>query len=151
MLHATALVAAAVIFAGCGAKTHVNDPRPPLPDVISVTIDRDEVNVEPGRAGAVGEHNPNLNQNHNAPQNQVGSDAPLEVNIAVANLTRRDTKLVLEGPSDHVETLTRSGSTSFTMSLPTGSYRISSPASGRSARFNVGRSRVSSGGDVLIP
>lgn len=150
-LHATALVAAAAIFAGCGAQTHSNDPRPPVPAVISVTIDDDRINVTPQSAAEPGERNPNLNQNQNAPQVQTGNDAPLVVKVAIANLTRQDTKLVLEGPEDHVERIVKSGSASFPIALPSGTYRLSSPVSGKSARLNVDQSRVSSGGDVLIP
>lgn len=119
--------------------------------MVTVTVGADEINVSPDAAGEPGERGPYLNQNRNAPQNQADRKAPLVVNIAVANLTRQDTKLVIEGPEGHVEPLVGSGSAAFNMALPTGAYRLSSPASSDTTVLTVGRSRISSGGDVLIP
>ena len=73
------------------------------------------------------------------------------VNVAVANLTDRATTLRMQGPVSRVLALTPGGSGSFDMALPTGIYLFSSPASSGTARLNVGPSRVSSGGDVLLP
>lgn len=151
LLQVTALLAAGAIIAGCGAKTHENEPRPPIPFVVGVTVGDDGINVSPETAGRPGERGPYLNQNRNAPQNQADRKAPLVVNIAVANLTRKDTELVIEGPASRTEKLVGAGSAAFNMALPTGVYRLSSPASSKSTRLTVGRSRVSSGGDVLIP
>ncbi len=151
LLQVTALLAAGTIIAGCGAKSHENEPRPPIPAVVTVTVGADEIDVSPAAAGEPGERGPYLNQNRNAPQNQSDRRAPLVVNIAVANLTREDTELTIEGPVGRVEKLVAAGSAAFNMALPTGVYRLSSPASTDTTRLTVGRSRISSGGDVLIP
>lgn len=151
LLQVTALLAAGAIVAGCGAKSHENEPRPPIPSTVTVTVGADRVDVSPEASGEPGERGPYLNQNRNAPQNQADRDAPLVVNFAVANLTREDTELVIEGPEGRVEPLVGSGSAAFNMALPTGIYRLSSPASSDTTRITVGRSRISSGGDVLIP
>lgn len=147
---AALLIAAALPLAGCG-NVHENQPRPPVPTVISVTVGGERIGVSPDIAGEPGERGPYLNQNRNAPQNQADRRAPLVARFAVANLTRRNTRLVVEGPAGHTVPLVGSGSADFTMALPTGTYRLTSPASSATTRFTVDRSRISSGGDVLIP
>ncbi len=144
------LLAGAALLAGCG-DVHENDPRPPIPAVISVTVDSQKIDVSPRVSGAPGERGPYLNQNRNAPENQADRKAPLVVRVAVANLTRRNTELAVEGPASHTERLVGSGSASFQMALPTGVYRLSSPGSSGTTRFTVGPGRPSSAGDVLIP
>lgn len=144
------LAGAALLLAGCG-DVHENKPRPPIPAVIGVTVAGEGIDVSPKTSGAPGERGATLNQNRNAPENQADRGAPLVVRIAVANLTSRDTELTVEGPASHTEKLVGSGSAAFQMALPTGTYRLSSPASSGTVRFNVGPSRISSDGDVLIP
>lgn len=144
------LAGAALLLAGCG-KVHENEPRPPIPAVISVTVGDGKIDVSPDAVGEPGERGPYLNQNANAPENQADRRAPLVARFAVANLTRKNTRLVVEGPAGHRTPLVASGSADFTMAMPTGVYRLSSPASSGSTRLAVGRSRISSGGDVLIP
>lgn len=151
---AAAFLAACASIVGCGATTHENDPRPPVPTVVSVSVSEDEINAKAAIGQGVGEpgaRQPYLNQNRNAPQNQADRKAPAVVNVAIANLTRRATTLRMQGPVDRVVALTPGGSGSFDMALPTGIYLFSSPASSGTARLNVGRSRVSSGSDVLLP
>lgn len=147
---APALAGATLLLAGCG-NVHENEPRPPVPAAIGVSIANQSIDVSPETSGAPGERGPTLNQNLNAPENQADRKAPLVVRIAVANLTRQNTVLRVEGPASHTERVIGSGSASFQMALPTGIYRLSSPASSGTVRFNVGPSRISSGGDVLIP
>lgn len=151
-----AALAACAVLAGCGNSTHENDPRPPVPTVVSVSVSEDEIQATAAEGGGVGEpgaRQPYLNQNANAPQNQADREAPAVVNVAIANLTGRATELVMEGTSGVSRTvpLTPGGSGSFNMALPTGVYRFTSPASSGTGRLVVGRSRVSSGGDVLLP
>jgi hypothetical protein len=122
--------------------------------VVSVSVGEDEINAKAAIGQGVGEpgaRQPYLNQNRNAPQNQADRKAPAVVNVAIANLTDRATTLRMQGPVHRVVALTPGGSGSFNMALPTGIYLFSSPASSGTARLNVGRSRVSSGGDVLLP
>jgi len=149
-----AALSACAVLTGCGNETHENEPRPPVPTVVSVSISEDEISAAPAEGRAVGEpgaRQPYLNQNANAPQNQADRRAPAVVNVAIANLTDRATRLVMDGPEHRVIPLTPGGSGSFGMALPTGVYRFSSPASTDTARLVVGPSRVSSGGDVLLP
>ncbi|MCB0829572.1 MAG: hypothetical protein KDB54_12385 [Solirubrobacterales bacterium] len=151
---AAALMAACAALAGCGSSTHENEPRPPVPTVVSVSVGEDEISANAAIGRGVGEpgaRQPYLNQNRNAPQNQADRAAPAVVNVAVANLTDRATTLRMQGPVSRVLALTPGGSGSFDMALPTGIYLFSSPASSGTARLNVGPSRVSSGGDVLLP
>lgn len=119
--------------------------------MVSVSVAEDEILVTPEIVGRPGEIPVNINQNENTPINQADPDAPAVVAVAISNLTNRDTRLVLEGPVDYVETLTARGSGSFQRALPTGIYRLSSPASTATKRFAVGPSRVSSASDVLTP
>lgn len=149
-VSASILVGATLCLAGCG-NVHENEPRPPIPAVISVTVGDQAIDVSPVTSGAPGERGATLNQNRNAPENQTGRKAPLVVRIAVANLTPKNTVLSVDGPASHTEKLVGSGSASFQMALPAGVYRLSSPASPGTVRFNVGSSRISSSGDVLIP
>jgi hypothetical protein len=147
-------LAALASIAGCGATTHENDPRPPVPTQVSVSVGKDEINAKAAIGQGVGEPGPRqpyLNQNRDAPQNQADRKAPAVVNFAIANLTGKATTLRMQGPVHRVVALTPGGSGSFDMALPTGIYLFSSPASTDTARLNVGRSRVSSSGDLLLP
>lgn len=151
---AVASLAACALLAGCGATTHENSARPPIPTVVSISVGKDSVEATAAAGQGVGEpgaRQPYLNQNRNAPQNQADRQAPAVVNFAIANQTNRATTLYMQGPVKRRVSLTPSGSGSFTIALPTGIYLFSSPASRGTARLNVGRSRVSSGGDVLLP
>lgn len=151
---AVAVLAACASIAGCGATTHENKPRPPIPTVVSVSVSENEINAKAAIGQGVGEpgaRQPYLNQNRDAPQNQADRRAPAVVNFAIANLTRRATILRMQGPVHRVVALTPGGSGSFDMALPTGIYLFSSPASSGTARLNVGLSRDSSSGDVLLP
>jgi hypothetical protein len=141
-------------LAGCGASTHENDPRPPVPTAVSISVSADTIDADAAEGSGVGEpgaRQPYLNQNRNAPQNQADRKAAAVVSFAVANLTDRPTTLFMQGPVSRRLALTPGGSGSFGMALPTGIYLLSSPASSGTARLSVGRSRVSSGGDVLLP
>lgn len=150
----SAVLVAGAAIAGCGATTHENEPRPPIPTVVSISVGDDEINASPAEGDEVGEpgvRQPYMNQNANAPQNQADRKAPAVVNFAIANLTDRASTLRMEGPVSRRVAITPNGSASFDMALPTGVYRLTSPASTGSTLLTVGRSRVSSGGDVLLP
>ena len=154
MVTAAVLLAACAAIAGCGNSSHGNDPRPPVPTVVSVAVSEDSIEAKAamGRGvGEVGPRQPYLNQNRTAPQNQADRKAPAVVNFAIANLTGRATVLRMQGPVERVVPLTRGGSGSFNMALPTGVYFFTSPASSGVGRLGVGMSRVSSGGDLLLP
>ena len=142
---------AGVLLSACGSESHPNDPRPPVPQVLSVSIADDEILVSPKIISRPGERPINISQNADAPVNQGDKDSPAVVQVAISNLTSRDTDMVLEGPVDAEQPLTPNGSGGFRTALPTGVYRISSPASTGSVRFAVGPSRVSSSSDLLTP
>jgi hypothetical protein len=142
------------VLAGCGATSHENEPRPPVPTAVSISVSADAIDADAAEGRGVGEpgaRQPYLNQNRNAPQNQADRKAPAVVSFAVANLTDRATTLYMQGPVERRLALTPGGSGSFGIALPTGDYLFSSPASKGTARLTVGRSRVSSSGDVLLP
>jgi len=147
----TAVLAAGVALSACGAETHPNDPRPPVPPVLSISISDDTIEVSPEALGVPGKVPVNISQNRDAPQNQGNRKAPAVVQVAISNLTNRNTELVLEGPVERSEALTATGSGSFQEAMPTGIYRVSSPASSGTARFVMGPSRVSASGDLLTP
>lgn len=151
LLCTTAVLAAGVALTACGATTHENNPRPPVPTVLSVSISNDVIEVSPKVLGVPGKRPVNVSQNRNATFSQANRKRPAVVAVAISNLTDRNTRMVLEGPTDRSEPLTGSGSGSFRAALPTGIYRISSPASSGTARFVVGPSRVSASGDLLTP
>jgi hypothetical protein len=142
---------AGVALAGCTAKSHENLPRPPVIPVVSVSVSRGSIDVAPRGVGIPGQSAINLNQNANAPRSQADPDAPLVVNVRFSNLTRLDTRLVLEGPVDRVVRMPASSPGSFTIGLDTGIYRFTSPASEGTRRLLVGPSRPSSAGDLLTP
>jgi hypothetical protein len=151
MLCASAVVAAGALLSACGSETHPNDPRPPIPQVLNVTIADDEILVSPEILNRPGHDPMNISQNEDAPVNQADQDAPAVVDVAISNLTSQDTEMVIEGPVEAEQSLTPSGSGSLRTALPTGIYRVSSPASSATKRFAVGRSRVSSNSDLLTP
>jgi len=150
-LSATAVLAAGLLLAACGSKSHENAPRQPLAQVVSVAVGPETIEVSPEIAGLPGRRPVNISQNADAPINQADPDADAVIQFAIANLIPRDTELILEGPVEAVEALTASGSGSFNKALPTGIYRLSSPDSTDTARFAVGPSRVSSNSDLLSP
>jgi hypothetical protein len=151
LLATTAVLAAGVLLSACGAETHPNGQRPPIPPVVSVTLNEESIEVSPEAVGVPGESPVNINQNNLAPENQADPDTPLVVQVAISNLVPKNTRLILEGPAEAEEVLTASGSGGFNKALPTGIYRFSSPASAGTARLLVGPSRVSASGDLLTP
>ena len=141
----------AFVLAGCTAKSHENDPRPPVIPVVSVSVSADAIEVAPRGIGLPGQLPVNLNQNQNSPINQANRADPAVVDFRISNIVRRAAPLVLEGPVDKIFPMTASAPASFTAGLKTGIYRLSSPASADTALLIVGPSRISSAGDVLTP
>ncbi len=122
--------------------------------MVSIKVADESIEARAAEGSGVGEpgaRQPYLNQNANAPQNQSDPAAPAVVNVAIANLTDKATVLRMKGPVERKVPLTPGGSGSFNMALPTGDYLFTSPASKGTAILNVGRSRVSSSGDLLTP
>lgn len=139
------------MLSACGSKSHENDPRPPLAQVLSVSVSPESIEVTPRILGIPGKRPVNIRQNDVTAINQADPEVDSVIQFAISNLASVDTDLVLEGPVDLVTPLTANGSGGFNQALPNGIYRLSSPASEDTARFAVGPSRVSSNSDLLSP
>jgi len=145
------LAVLALVVAGCSAKTRENLPRPPIPTTVSVYLTEDGVRVTPERIGVPGKRPVNISQNANAELGQAPRIREVTVDFRVASQIARPVVLVIEGPAERLIRVPATGSTSFQMALPTGLYRVGSPASEDAARLSVGPSRVSSSTSVLTP
>lgn len=152
---AGALSAIALLAAGCGAESHVNDPRPQPPTRVSVAVNGDEVLVQPRRIAFGPEPTQQLPQNRNVRQPPVRSKAPLNVVIVATNLTDRDSRLRLSGAGREMSSkpLYRNANVTMQAILPAGAYRIAAEdlPGVEPARLLVGPFRSSSENDVLLP
>ncbi len=145
------LAGAAAVVTSCEAKSHENDPRPPVPTTLSISVTKSGITVTPEVIGKVGRLPVNISQNRTAPASQADPRRGAVVDARVSSLTGKPSRLFLEGPIDEVKPIPGNGTTSFQAELPNGIYRLSSPASRETVRFRVGPSRVSSATDVLTP
>jgi hypothetical protein len=151
---ACALGALALAAGGCGVEEHANLSRPQPPTRVSVAVNSDGVTVQPPRIAIGPEPTQQIPQNEHAGQPPVRSNAPLNVTIVAANLTDRDSRLVLHGVRKDVasEPLVANGNVLLHAALPTGTYKISLegiPAA--PATLVVGPYRSSSQNDILLP
>ena len=144
-------LSAAIALAGCSADEESRLPRPPVPIPVSVAIDEEGVRLFPEQVAIPGQRPVNLNQNANAGIGQAGQVKDATVVFTVSNQTNTAARLFVEGPVGRGEIVPPGGTTDFQMALPTGIYRVSTPASPGTSRLTVGRSRVSSGTSVLTP
>lgn len=155
MSLAGVLAAAALIVAGCGAESHVNDPRPQPPTRVSVTVSDGAVTVQPPRIAIGPEPTQQIPQNAHAGQPQVDSSAPLNVVLVAANLTDVDSHLLVRGSGKSLssKTLYANNNTTMQAILPTGIYKVSAAdvPSAKPAKLVVGPYRSSSQNDVLLP
>jgi hypothetical protein len=145
----------ALLGAGCGAESHVNDPRPQAPTRISVAITEGAIDVQPGRIAIGPEPTQQIPQNQHAKQPYVNSDAPLNVVLVTANLTDTNSTLELRGAGKNLSSppLYANGNGTLQAILPTGVYRISAGdiPGAKPAKLVVGPLRTSSENDVLLP
>ena len=152
---ACALGATALLAAGCGVETHVNDPRPQPPTRVSVAISEGEITVQPPRIAVGPEPTQQIPQNQNVSQPQVRSKAPLNVVLVAANLTDADSRLEVRGNGKNLssEPLYANSNVSLQAILPTGVYSVSAAdlPGAKPARLVVGPFRTSSEDDVLLP
>lgn len=145
---------ALALLAGCGAEEHANDPRPPVPVQVSVSITRDGVSTQPAAVGIGPDRSQQAPQNRNVPQPDTGSNGPLDVVFLVANLTDFDSQLEIKGPKDTTSgPMVANGNGTYHVNLPTGVYTISAAdiPSAKPARLTVGPYRASSQNDLLLP
>jgi hypothetical protein len=152
---AGALVAAALLGAGCGAEEHVNDPRPQPSTRVSVAISEEAISVQPGRVAIGPEPTQQIPQNQHATQPAVRSNAPLNVIFVAANLTDTDSHLEVRGAGQDLSSKPLYANANGTLQaiLPTGVYTVSAAdiPGAKPAKLVVGPRRTSSENDVLLP
>lgn len=144
-----------MLIAGCGESRHGNEQRPQVSTRVSVTINQNEVIVQPVKIAMGREKFQEIPQNQNHPEPPLKKGGgPLDVTFVTANQTPRDAKLLIRGAKDAESTtvFARSPGT-FQVNLPTGKYTISAAGlpEARPARLTVGSYRASSQNDVLLP
>lgn len=154
-MAAACLLAIAVPLAGCGAESHVNDPRPQPPTQVSVAVADDAITVQPPRIAFGPEPTQQIPQNQNVEQPQIRSKAPLNVVLVAANLTDVDSRLELRGAGKDLtsEPLYANSNVSMQAILPAGVYRIVAAdlPGAKPATLRVGTFRTSSENDLLLP
>jgi hypothetical protein len=151
---ATVIGAISLLAAGCGESRHANEQRPSGSTRVSVTINPEEVIVQPTAIGVEAEKFQEIPQNQDHPEPPIKTKAPLDVVFVAANQTPTDTKLKIRGAKEaESETVFARGPGSFQVGLPAGSYTISvvGMPGARPAHLTVGRYRASSQNDVLLP
>lgn len=142
-------------MAGCGESRHDNEQRPQVSTRVSVTINPDEVIVQPVKVAMGPEKFQEIPQNQNHPEPPLKKgEGPLDVTFVTANQTPRNAKLRIRGAKEAESTTVFARSPgSFQVNLPAGSYVISAAGlpEARPARLTVGSYRASSQNDVLLP
>jgi len=145
--------AAALLAAGCGESRHANEQRPQVSTRVSVTINQNEVIVQPVKIAMGPEKFQEIPQNQKHPEPPIKTKAPLDVTFVAANQTPRDVRLRIRGTKAESPTVFARSPGIFQVNLPTGSYVISAAGlpGARPARLTVGSYRASSQNDVLLP
>ena len=125
-----------------------------MPTRVSVTLSPRGLVVQPPRIAFGPEPKQQIPQNQNHPQPPIKTKKPLDVIFVIANQTRHDSRLRIEGVPKEAESepLLASSPGTFQTSLPTGEYtlRAQGVPSGDST-LAVGPFRASSENDVLLP
>jgi hypothetical protein len=123
------VLATALIAAGCGRDDFENDPRPPVPDEVSVKIATSGVGMSPKEFGAG------------------------LVNFTIANLTTDSGTLAIHGPIDaESNQIPPGGAETLKVDMKSGTYEAS--VSGIAVKpfgFTVGPERPSGQNDLLLP
>jgi hypothetical protein len=129
LLVVAVMLAAALIVAGCGRDDFKNDPRPPIPDEVSVKIADSGVGMSP---------------------TEFGSGL---VNFTIANLTTRPGTLAIHGPVDaDSNEIPPGGAETLKVEMKTGTYEASvSGIAVKPFSFTVGPERPSGQNDLLLP
>jgi hypothetical protein len=145
----------ALAAAGCGVEEHPNEQRPSPSARVSVIVNDSGVSVQPGAIGVGPEPTSQLPQNRDVKQPRFRATRPLDVVLVAANLTDRNSELVIRGPGteDSLEELFANSNGSLETSLRPGTYRISAAGipGAKPAHLTVGSYRASSQNDVLLP
>jgi hypothetical protein len=148
------VIGAISLLAGCGESRHANEQRPSGSTRVSVTINPEEVIVQPTAIGVEAEKFQEIPQNQDHPEPPLETKAPLDVVFVAANQTPTDTKLKIRGAKEaESETVFARSPGTFQVSLPAGSYTVSVAGmpEARPGHLTVGRYRASSQNDVLTP
>jgi len=129
LLVAAAVLAVALIAAGCGRDDFKNDPRPPVPAEISVRIANSGVALSP---------------------KEFGSGL---VNFTIANLTTKSGTLTIHGPVDaESNEIPPGGAETLKVDMKPGNYEASvSGIAVKPFSFTVGPERPSGQNDLLLP
>src|SRR3954469_5302229 len=147
-------LAVALVAARCGKQEHANDPRPPTPTEVTVSISQKEVSAQPAAIGVAGKNQQALSQNEGQKNPKISSNTPLDVVFTIANLTDVDTHLEIQGPKDGTSGLrVAGGSRQYQVSLPAGNFLVSAGdiPGAVAAHLSVGPDRTSSQNDLLLP
>lgn len=151
ILAATGVLALA---AGCGSESHPNDPRPPLAAEVTVSITDNTISAEPGAVGVKSENDANLTGNQEKQPNADPKE-PLVVNFTIVNTTDTDTTLEIHGGGLRKSSgpLVARGNNVYKVALPTGDYTLEAAdlPGATPAQFTVGKKRISSQNDLLLP
>lgn len=145
---------ALVLAAGCGTESHPNDPRPPLPAEVTVSITDSTISAEPTAVGVKSANGASLSGNQgNGPS--ADRKAPLVVNFTIVNTTNTDTRLDIHGSGFRKSSgpVVATGNAVFKVAMPTGSYKLEAAdlPGATAAPLEVGKKRVSSQNDLLLP
>lgn len=147
--------AAALVVGGCGESRHANDQRPQVSTQVSVTINPDEVIVQPLKIAMGPEKFQEIPQNQDYPEPPLKKRrGPLDVTFIIANQTTTDARLRIRGSkNEELEPVFAHSPGKFQLDLPAGSYTISAIElpKARPAHLTVGSYRASSQNDVLLP
>jgi hypothetical protein len=150
-----ALVATAALLAGCGESRHDNEQRPQVSTRVSVTINPQEVIVQPLKIAMGPEKFQEVPQNESYPEPPLKNPrGPLDVTFVAANQTGTDVRLKIRGEAEpKPQTVFARSPGSFQVDLPAGTYTITAMGlpEARPARLTVGSYRASSQNDVLTP
>ncbi len=149
-----AILACALVVAGCGASNHPNEPRPAVATRLSVVIQPHQVIVQRGAIANGPERDQQIPQNEDAQQPPIKTREPLDLTIVAANQTGEDTHVVIRGTKKvESETVFARSPKTFQASLPTGSYTVVAAGipGAQPAHFSVGPYRASSQNDLLLP
>lgn len=149
-----AAIGALALAAGCGSESHPNKPRPPLAAEVTVSITDNTISAQPGAVGVKSQNDANLTGNQGKQPN-ADPDAPLIVNFTIVNTTDTDTTLEIHGGGLRKSSgpLVARGNNVFKIALPTGRYRLEAAdlPGATPAQFTVGKKRISSQNDLLLP
>jgi iron uptake system component EfeO len=129
----TALVALAAALAlgasACGGDDFENEPRPPVPAEVSVTVDDRRVTVSPREFGAG------------------------IVNFTIANIGAVPTAVAIDGPTaGETEAIAPGNTAELRIEMETGDYEVEAPESDAEPFvLAVGPERESASDELLLP